>query len=218
MADLLDEVDDMMRQERAQKFWHENGKYIIAFIVMTIVFTGAMSIYRGWNQSVQENQTSAILMAIEAPDFPDNIAELAKNLRPDLRGIALLNGASAYMQAGENDKAAALYTQLSEDKKVKDELRSLGTLMSVRLTSDTTAADDKINRLQPLVGDKGDIWQAHAMLETALILANEKQDKPAALATLNNLLQLENLSPSLEQNAENLHHLYTIDVTKGEAQ
>lgn len=216
MADILDEVDDMMRQERAAKFWHENGRYIIGFVVMTILFTAAISGYRTWNNNVQQTQTAALLMAVEAQNFPDNIAAIAPDLRPNLRGIALLNGASAYIQNEKPKKAAELYEQLSNDSKVPNDLRALGTLMSVRLADDSMSTDDKLGALNTLISEKSNVWQPYAMLEKALILANEKQDAPAALATLNNILQMDNLPPSLEQNAENLHHLYTIDVTKAQ--
>jgi len=155
-------------------------------------------------------------MAVEDQSFPDNITDLAKDLRPNLRGIALLNGASAYMQAEKQTEAAALYTQLADDKSIPDDLRSLGTLMSVRLSNDTISTDDKLAKLTALSKQKNDVWQPYGLLEKALILANEQQDTPAALAALNDLLQIENLPPSLQANAENLHHLYSIDVMKME--
>jgi hypothetical protein len=54
MSDIFQEVDEIMKQERMEKFWKQNGAWIIAFIVLTILGTAAISGYQYCNAGVQE--------------------------------------------------------------------------------------------------------------------------------------------------------------------
>jgi len=212
MSDILQEVDDMMRQERAAKFWHENGKYIIAFVVMTIVMTAGISGYRTWDSSVRADQTAQILIASEAEDYPANISRITEGLRGDIRGVAMLNGASVYMQQDKPAEAAALYAELATDKNVPEDLRALGILMDVRLSGADMQAETKLEKLSAI--NAKNVWHPYALLERALIQANETGDVAGAIAALEKLAAIEGLPDSLRGNAENLLHIYKIDAAQ----
>ncbi|MCD8562794.1 MAG: hypothetical protein LRY54_01755 [Alphaproteobacteria bacterium] len=48
MTDLLQEVDDMMRQEKLAKLWREHGNFIIGVILAIILATALVSAYKSW--------------------------------------------------------------------------------------------------------------------------------------------------------------------------
>lgn len=112
MTDILAEVDAAMRQERMEKFWKENGKTLIFFVFATIIMTGVISGYRTWDANAKARDTEQLLLLTESKDFPDNIKDAKLDLRPGLRGIALVNGAQAYLSQKKDAEALALYTGL----------------------------------------------------------------------------------------------------------
>ena len=206
MSDLLAEVDEAMRQERMEKFWHENKTYIIAFIALTILSTAVMSGYRSWDAKTKIKQTNEIIALQEAPDYPSNMIDAELKIRPSLRGIALLSAAGTFMEQDKTAEAAALYARLAADSKIPDEFQHLGILMDVRLKMDKEESQntDLLASLKPVVKGKS-AWKPHAQIDAALLESKENPEK--ALELLNAVSDTKDLPPSLYERAEKLHHV-----------
>ena len=206
MSDLLAEVDEAMRQERMEKFWHENKSYIIAFIVLTILSTAVMSGYRSWDANTKIKQTEQIIALQAAADYPTNIIDAELKLRPSLRGIALLSAAGTFMEQDKKEEAAKLYARLAADKKVPDEFQHLGILMDVRLQMDKEDVQNQelLVALKPVLNGKS-AWKPHAQIDAALLESKENPQK--ALELLNAVADTANLPPSLYERAQKLHHV-----------
>tara|TARA_B110000467_G_C18156272_1_gene387013 strand:- start:60 stop:743 length:684 start_codon:yes stop_codon:yes gene_type:complete len=56
VADLFQEIDDELRQDKASKLWRIYGKYVITAAVIVIVLVAA---YRFWEQTEQEDAEKA---------------------------------------------------------------------------------------------------------------------------------------------------------------
>ncbi|MCB1721572.1 MAG: hypothetical protein KDI11_07450, partial [Alphaproteobacteria bacterium] len=184
MADLFREVDEVMRQERIEKFWSENKAYIIGVILGTILLTGLISGYRSWNSSVKEKQTAALIAMQESPEYPGNILNAEElPMRAGLRGIALLQAAGTFLDQDKTEDALTLYQRVSQDKELPGELQDLGTLMSVRLQIDRGDQDGQslLDQLIPLVSNLQSPWVHHARIEAALITADKLGDYSTAL-------------------------------------
>ena len=213
MADVFQEVDEIMRQERLQKFWNDYASWIIAFVLLTVIMTGAFSIYNSWNARVQEQQTAALITAMEDTDFASKAEALAADLRPDLRAVALMSAASNYV-ASENIAAALpLYNQVKEDGSIDRDIRDLASILFVRATLETNAEAD----LDALKSELGDVWrndnspwQYHAHMEMALIFAAQEGDFKSARSHLKEILASDSLPSSLYEKASALDHVYEI--------
>ncbi|MCB9981201.1 MAG: hypothetical protein H6860_02245 [Rhodospirillales bacterium] len=211
MADLFREVDEVMRQERIEKFWSENKAYIIGVILGTILLTGLISGYRSWNSSVKEKQTAALIAMQESPEYPGNILNAEElPMRAGLRGIALLQAAGTFLDQDKTEDALTLYQRVSQDKELPGELQDLGTLMSVRLQIDRGDQDGQslLDQLIPLVSNLQSPWVHHARIEAALITADKLGDYSTALTHLNAVLDTPDLPQSLTDRARALAHLY----------
>ena len=206
MSDLLAEVDEAMRQEKLEKFWHENKAYIIAFIALTILSTAVMSGYRAWDTSTKTKQTAALIALQDAADYPSNVIEADLKLRPSLRGIALLTAAGTAMENDKKEDATKLYARLAADTKIPDDFRFLGIIMDVRLKMDTPDAQnaDLLATLHPILKSKSP-WKPHAQIDAALLESN--QNPQQALEYLNAVADTADLPPSLYERAEKLHHV-----------
>jgi hypothetical protein len=210
MADLFREVDEMMKQERLEKFWKENGLWIIAFIVLTIAGTAGVSIYKSWNNGVKEEQTTTLLKATEAPNFPEGLEEIASDFRPALRGIAYLGAAQSEMDKENRDSALSFYKLAAEDNAIPLEYRDMGILMQAQLDT-MISTDDKLSMLSSISNNTQSPWRYHAALEAAVVLAHEKQDFANARLELEKITKTNPALPaSFFAKAKNLEQLYTM--------
>ncbi len=206
MSDLLAEVDEAIRQEKLEKFWHENKTFIIAFIALTILSTAVMSAYRSWDASTKTKQTTQILALQNDENYPANIIEAELDMRASLRGITLLSAAGTAMQKNNREDAQKLYARLIEDTKIPDEFRHLGILMDTRLKMDNDDANEEelLSALSPVLKGKS-TWKPHALIDAALLESETNQQ--AALDKLNEIADTADLPPSLYERAEKLHHV-----------
>lgn len=205
---LLLELDEAIRRERVEKLWQKYGQQLILFVVAIVLATAIYSGYSAWNESVNKKDTEKLMALLEAKDFPENIQPEALGIRGPLRGIALINAGGNYVRAGKTDKALEMYKAAANDSGVNSELLQLALLMQARLTSNTPDhAEDIEALLKPVLKDKKSPWQPYALIEAAAFTAS-KNDYPAARAHLAQILENENLLPSLHNKARALDQLY----------
>ncbi len=209
MTDLLAEVDEAMRQERVEKFWKENGKTLVFFVIATIVMTGIISAYRAWDASVRAAGTERLLALTESKAFPDNIKDSKLDLRPGLRGIALINGAQAYLDQKKENDALALYNKAAEDTAIPGEIRGLAILMQARLDKNAGSMEKVLKNLNALTKDSGNPWQDHARIEAAAMAA-EKEDYPKARVYLAGIMDEKKAPDILYKKAVALDHVYAL--------
>ncbi|MCB9983848.1 MAG: hypothetical protein H6861_09300 [Rhodospirillales bacterium] len=220
MADLFREVDEVMRQERIEKFWAENKSYIVSVILGTILLTGLISGYRSWDNSVKEKQTARIIALQEAEDYPQNILETEKlDMRAGHRAMALLKAAAVFLDQDKTEEAGALYQRVAQDIDLPAEFKELAILMSVRLLSDQDDADAQalLDQLKPVVNNPKSPWVHHARIEAAVLQADKLQNYAAALQHLNAVIDTPDLPASLTERAVALVHLYSLKQPKTES-
>jgi len=213
MSDLLHEVDEVMRQERMEKFWAANKNYIVGFIIGTILLTAVISGYKSWNTGVQEKQTAQIITLQNADNYPENILKTEKlTLRPALRGVVLLQAGGAFLDKDNNEDALKLYKRAANDKSLPNELNHLGRLMSVRLLIDKDDQDGAslLETLKPVIADTKSPWTSHARLEASVISANKLSDLETALKHLKTVEDTAGLPESLYKRAKALNHIYSL--------
>lgn len=213
MADLLQEVDDVMRQERMEKFWQENKFYIIGFVIGTIVLTGLLSAYRSWDFSVKESQTAAIIAMQDAENYPENVVNAELNFRGGLRGIALMQAAAMALGQQKNDLALALYERAALDTGLPDDIRQSAIIASVSMKLDSQETPDGhvlLRELQIVAKDTDSPWTAHAHILSAVIQFHQFENFAAALTHLNDAAKAPNLPRSMQERIDALKHLYTL--------
>ena len=209
MSELLREVDDAMRQERVEKFFHEHGKTLIAFVALTIFLTGALSFYKYWDNKQKEDGTAALIALQEAEDFPENVLDADLNMRGGARGLAYLSGAQAFLDKNQTEDARTLYNKAAQDSGVPKDIKHLALLMQARLAEEKTQAE--LDTLQKIWSDTDSPWQAQARLESAIILAATKEDYASALSHLDEILKIPNLPDTFHTKVQALSHVYALE-------
>ncbi|MEM7679382.1 MAG: hypothetical protein AAF182_00035 [Pseudomonadota bacterium] len=210
MSDLLAEVDEMMRQERMVALWKKHGGTLISAIAAIIIGTGAASAYKVWDQDQRIESTEQLLTVVNDDAFPQNIEENALDMRPGLKGIALMTAASEFIGEGENEKAVALYQQALTNSDIPQDLRDLAALNIAKLGSDP--AVEKLALLSSVTANDNSPWRHQAILQSAVILAHDQNNYQSALSTLDGILKTPNLPNTMYTKAQSLIQVYTMKM------
>ena len=186
MADLLHDVDDMMRQERLMNIWRAYGNYIIAGVLLLIIAVGLNQAYGSWYRHTSERDTAALIAAGQDKDPSAALTTLADEAGGDTPTIARLLAAQDQIKAGAKDKAIELLLAARNDARANKDLRDLATLLWVRLVSADASQkpDDLRAALTPLMRDDGQPYAWAARIEAAAIAANRQNDAQGAIDLL----------------------------------
>lgn len=211
MSDLIAEVDEALRRERLEKLWKQYGNYLIAFLLALVLGTGFFSAYASWEKGEKAEQTGRLMALIEDSAFPTNLtAEI--DLRPGLRGVALLAAGSVSIDQNKMTEALGYYTQAAQDQDIPDDLRHLATLMRVRLLQQQKdTSQDQQALLKQVWQDRKSPWRAHALMESAALYAQEQKDLTQARAHLAMIIGDQMVVPeTVLAKARALDHVYAL--------
>lgn len=218
MPDLLSEIDDAMRHERMEKLWKEHKKSIFLALGLIILATALGSAWKSWDYSVRAEGTAKLMAMLESPAFPGNVEAGDLGLRPGLRGVAMIQAAAAYLQAGKKPEALALYDKVINDGGVPDDIRGMAVLMRVRLLSEEQAYEPLLKSLKPLLNNKKSPWYVHAQIEAAGLYAHGAKDYARARDHLALVTGMPNLPPGIYAQAQALDHVYAMRQAEAEKQ
>ncbi|MGB0719170.1 MAG: hypothetical protein ACPGRX_01770 [Bdellovibrionales bacterium] len=215
MSDLLAEVDEAMRQEKLFKFWQDNGKFIIGIIALTIIATGALSAYRGWDRGVRISQTDKLLEMTYGAGYPENLLNVELDIKPDLRAIAFSNAAKVFLRQDKIAEAKTMLEKVAKDKDISPAYRDNAVLTLTRLDMDTEKpnADSILKQLEAII-DSDSPWAAQALVQAAVIDADLKNNYKTAQQRLDKVTSTSDLPPSLYQRAQQLKHVYAMRETQ----
>ncbi len=206
MSDAFVEVQEAMRQERLITFWSRYGNLIIGLILLLIVATAALSVYRGWNRSVQQEQTAEVLRLLEDEAFPDNLDIEALEIRPNLKNILMMQAAAKSVEAEDTQAAIEYYQSVAALGQGDSSYRYLSLLMLGRLDKQA----DLREVLAPVLKDKKNIWRPYALLDLAAYEAETHQNYDDAMAKLDEVLAIDGAARSLYEKARSLRYVYEL--------
>ena len=204
MSDIFQEVDEALRQEKLAKIWQEYQIPIIAGLMALILGTAAITGFNSWNTARNAAETRALLSAIESNNTPEKLANFVKDTRDNHAAIASLNQANFMLEQGQNDEAAAIYTDLAGQRGTDKDLRDLARILAVR----HSAAPDT-DLLTPVLNNSKSPWIWHARIEAALLAAHQDNDFTKALSFLDGIEKDNSVSASLKQRANALKNVYS---------
>lgn len=217
MSDLLKEIDEAVRRDKAEKFWKENGVYFLGGAVALVLFTGIFTAWNGWKLKHNTAQTNLLVQALSTP-FPATALDAASGaLTGGHKAVARLHQAGALLQDEKTEEALAVLQHLRADSSTPAVWRDLATVMEVRLSfndsTDAAQAKKLYDSLKPVLAAKNP-WQAPAQLQAALIAADGMGDYNGALKHLAVILKDPASPASLQERARALDHLYGLKAAR----
>jgi hypothetical protein len=181
MSDLLDEVSEELRRKRLEAFWQENGAWIVAGVILSILCTAGLSFWRAHEYKADMAQTTQLLTVEDTAgkDLPQALEKFAAAAGKNHAVVARLSAAAVYAQRGEQDKAVAIYKEIENTGGIDRALRDLATVLRLQRELDKGDPATLRRELEPLTR-KNAVWRYTALEMLALLDAREGDMKDAA--------------------------------------
>lgn len=186
MADIFDEVDEELRQERAAKLWKKYGVYVIAAAVAVVVAVGGHRFWREHQASqriaASERYEAALDRIAEAPDAAmTDLAAIAEDGTGGYATLAAFREAGLAIEQGDRARGVTLYQELARGN-TPAPFKTLAGYLSVLHRVRHDAPNELLAAIAPIADGAGP-WRALA-LEVRAVLQLEAGDVAAARATL----------------------------------
>jgi hypothetical protein len=221
MSDILQEVDDALKQDKMLKIWHSYGRFIIAFLILIIAMTAAKSAADHYHRTTSERATTALLEILNSSEENKSVA-LKTFIDTQKNGstvIASLQLAGQYLNNDDKDAALATFDALSTNTKATDYFQDFAKLMAIQIKMDSLTDDTRAvlkTDLDSFINKDSSVWRYHAMLNRAALLASV-QDYAAALEDAAAVKSAPNMPDTLVKRAIALEQLYTIRMAKSDS-
>lgn len=174
MSDILQEIDEDLRKDKAREWWSKYGKFVIAFCVAAVTATAAFT----WQQDRQRaelfemSDRYAAAQALVASGDTASAAEQMGALGLDagdwgIGMVARFQAAGLMAESGDHAGAASAFDAIAGDTAVEPLYRDLADLFSVLQAS--LAGEEHgalLTRLEPMTQD-GEPWRFSARMIAA---------------------------------------------------
>lgn len=225
MPDIFQDVDDALRRERVEQFWHAHAGLIVAAIAALILGTGAYSFWKSWSESRAQEQTSAFLAAQQTEgDASAQLRTFAEETPSGALGaLALLTAAGKLADSGNTEEARKAYESLAQGSAADSFLRDYAILMAARLgPAGAEGANKDLAALDAVIAKKDSPWSAMARIVAATLSADALGDIARARGYLAPLLDSaqnrEQGAPmSLLMTARQLDDVYALKETPAQS-
>ena len=202
MADIFDEINEELKQDRQAVLWQRYGKYVIGVAVLIIALVGARQGYVYWKEARDGAAATAYYQAAAQTDEGDALQEVMDSLTPGYQLLADFTIARKLAEQGRNNEAEAAFLQLASRSDIDPFYRDTALLLSVMHAPDSANSDELLNRINPLANSAGPL-QGLA-LEQAAGLSLKKGRIQQAADFLEKITTLNEAPSSLRQRASQL--------------
>jgi len=182
----------------------------VAAVILAVVGTGGWVFYQNWDQRRNEQQTQALLAAIEQDEGPAPLLEYAEFAGADHAMLARLIAAGLLSDSGETAKAIEQYEQIIAASGVSALYRDLAAVLKTGLELDTAPAGKLRDQLAPLAKDSNP-WRYSAQELLALLEAREG-NFDQAVEILTSLRDDKNTPVPVKSRASALLQVYATPV------
>jgi hypothetical protein len=175
LSDLIDEVDEEMRADRARKLAQRYGGLVTGVVLLAIAGVGGWEAWR-WHERREAGKAAESFLATtrdaaaEGADLramADRFTAMAPDAPAGYRALARLRAAALLAETGQTEQALAAYDALSRATDMDPLYRDLATLMWGLRALDSGDAAQIQARMAPLAAP-GAPWRASAQEVQAL--------------------------------------------------
>ncbi len=175
-AILFEEIDDELRQDKANKLWRFYGKYIVASFVTIVLCVG---VYQAWKnhdlknrQNAGESFATAITLAADnrTEDSYNALSNIIESGTDGYKVLARFSQARLMAQKDNVSGAVIAYHALAEDKSLDILYRDLAVILGVLIELNIAGSDMKMlkDKLRKLTNDNNP-WRFSAREISAII-------------------------------------------------
>ena len=182
MADLLNEIQEDIKQERLEKIWSKGKYYIFTLIALILIATGSFVWWKKEQDKIAQkigDQYYNILSLIEEDKKDEAIIaidEIINSYKGNPKSVFLLQKASILIDQGKSKESLPIYKQIAEDISVSKEYRDMATILLIANAKNNFSDDElseSISKLNILISDTNTIWRDDAKRLKASILIKQ---------------------------------------------
>lgn len=186
MADIFQEIDEELRQDKAKELWQRYGKYAIAAIVLILATVAGVTWWQQQQQAERLAMADRYAQALQSENqaaAAGALEDLAAQANGGYRTVARLQAAAMQAESGDHAAAAATYDKVAKDDAADSLYRDLATVLSVlHGAAAGQPAGELRARIEPQI-EAGKPWRFTAR-EIAASLALAEGDIEAAKSHL----------------------------------
>ena len=192
---FIEEVDEGLRQDQAQKLWQDYGNYFIGLVVALVLGVAGFKGWQAYDISSREAAGAQFsrAMSIDPAKEPDAAFKAFEGIAADGKAgyelLARFQQARLLAMGGNAKEAAEAYRVLSGDNGIDEIYRDLAVILGSLQDLNTPGPDlaDLQKRLQPLAGDNSP-WRFSAR-EISAVIAKRTGDTGKARELFSALAQ-----------------------------
>ncbi|MGI9479100.1 MAG: tetratricopeptide repeat protein [Hyphomicrobiaceae bacterium] len=210
---LIREIDEEIRRERLVKLWNQYGTLFLGGLAAIVLLVGGWQWYTAYQLDRSQTAGSQFQEAVQLLDGDkkqDGLAaleQIAKEGTPAYAMLAKLRLAAVHREAGEADKALALYQVVADDTGGDRLLSSFASLQIASLKVDSGTWTDVQNRLNELADDSSP-WR-HTARELLGLAAFRHKKWDEARQAFTSLMSDPTVSQTIRQRAQTALALIT---------
>ena len=202
MADIIDEINEELKQERMQALFAKYGKVILGFAGAVVGVVVAIQGFGIYQESVRSKAATAYFDALGQEEIGVALAEAEGDLA---NGYYMLSRfVVAAEKVSQDDKVAAydMYVALSRDQALGSIYRDLAAMQAVTNAPEAISTDELRALVRPIAEAAGSAQSLG--LELMADLALRDGDIAGAKGYLENINQLQDVPNGLRQRAATL--------------
>lgn len=151
MNDLVDEVEEALRHDRAAQFFKRNGKYIAGAVLVLILGIGGNSIYKNMERSRNEAATTQYFQTLKnADDKTALLAELSKLSGANIGLLAKFQYVADQVEKGHVNEAKAVLNSVISDSKLTPAEQDFSRVRLGLIELDTKNYDAALSAVAPV--------------------------------------------------------------------
>lgn len=185
LDNLIEEVDEDLRKDRALALARRYGPYAIALALGVIIAVAGVVAWRHYKSERELERATVYAQALDAINRGD--ADESQRLLGEITSESPASGygilgrfqdAALKARAGDAAAAAAIYDGIGTDSRVDPLFRELGTVLYALSTLDSADPAQLAGRLAPIADGKGPY--RYTAMEASAYLALRGDDKDRA--------------------------------------
>lgn len=212
-GDILREVDEALRVEKATKFWKDHGKTLMVLIIAVVLGTAVQSGWSAYQKHQAEISTSKFLDATKDSDSLSALKKLSAEKNSSGSVLAGLTAAAQLETKQDWQGAMDQYANVIANKSAASTYKDMAIVQRVALQMDhdsKATGKDLLQSLAPVIANKKSAWYPRAVLLSAVIKADMMKDIKAAQADLQILTALPDLPTSFMDQIKSLNDVYAL--------
>jgi len=202
MADIFDEIEDELKQDRMAGLWAKYGLFIIGAAVAIVLAVAGYQGYQSYQLSTKSTAANQFHSAMQSDDVLSALGEVQADLSSGYQLLAGFSQAALLAENGDVQAAEQAYLALSENSDIEPLYQDIAILLSVMVAAETGNIQTLMDRLNPIMST-ANILQGLA-LEQGAGLDLRKGDVESAAQKLEQISSLSDISANLRRRAEQL--------------